>query len=469
MKMILLVPDGVGIRNYIFSSFIRNFIKDGNEVLVYHSISKSAIKEIQMNKSEIRNFKVIPDFKEKFIARLLRESIAYARILINKKKLNNITILKFWSPSKNGFKRKILYFLAEILGGILSNSYSLILKADTLYEKEIVKNKTTELIKKTLLDYQPDIILNLHQRAPSTAPIISSAIELNIKVATVIYSWDNVPKARLISRYDFYFVWSKLMKKELDVLYPEIASSQIHIVGTPQFEFYFQEKYHVDKCFFYDQFGLDIQKKTICFSGNDQASPYEAYYLNDLCEALCKIDQIDRPQIIFRRCPVDKTNRFNQVLKKYSHLIFSIDPDWGGVLGSDSCFSENYPRFNDVSLLVNTLKHSDLVINLGSTMAHDAAILDKPCLYLNYDPVVNSVFKVEDIYNFQHFRSMENLKAVGWINNKEEILQKIVSALINPLQVGKDRKKWLKKIVLHPIENSSRLLHKKILECISVS
>lgn len=469
MKMILLVPDGVGIRNYIFSSFTRNFIKDGNEVLVYHNISKSAIKEIQMNKSEIRNFKVIPDFKEKFIARLLRESIAYARILINKKKLNNITILKFWSPSKNGFKRKILYFLAEILGGILSNSYSLILKADTLYEKEIVKNKTTELIKKTLLDYQPDIILNLHQRVPSTAPIISSAIELNIKVATVIYSWDNVPKARLISRYDFYFVWSKLMKKELGVLYPEIASSQIHIVGTPQFEFYFQEKYYVDKEFFYDQFGLDIQKKTICFSGNDQASPYEAYYLNDLCEALCKIDQIDRPQIIFRRCPVDKTNRFNQVLKKYSHLIFSIDPDWGGVLGSDGCFSENYPRFNDVSLLVNTLKHSDLVINLGSTMAHDAAILDKPCLYLNYDPVVNSVFKVEDIYNFQHFRSMENLNAVGWINSKEEILQKIVSALINPLQVGKDRKKWLKKIVLHPIENSSRLLHKKILECISVS
>jgi hypothetical protein len=469
MKMILLVPDGVGIRNYIFSSFIRNFIKDGNEVLVYHSISKFAIEEIQMNKSEIRNFKVIPDFKEKFIARLLRESIAYARILINKKKLNNITILKFWSPSKNGFKRKILYFLAEILGVILSNSYSLILKADTLYEKEIVKNKTTELIKKTLLDYQPDIILNLHQRAPSTVPIISSAIELNIKVATVIYSWDNVPKARLISRYDFYFVWSKLMKKELDVLYPEIASSQIHIVGTPQFEFYFQEKYYVDKEFFYDQFGLDIQKKTICFSGNDQASPYEAYYLNDLCEALCKIDQIDRPQIIFRRCPVDKTNRFNQVLKKYSHLIFSIDPDWGGVLGSDSCFSENYPRFNDVSLLVNTLKHSDLVINLGSTMAHDAAILDKPCLYLNYDPVVNSVFKVEDIYNFQHFRSMENLNAVGWINSKEEIHQKIVSALINPLQVGKDRKKWLKKIVLHPIENSSRMLHKKILECISVS
>lgn len=469
MKMILLVPDGVGIRNYIFSSFIRNFIKDGNEVLVYHSISKFAIEEIQMNKSEIRNFKVIPDFKEKFIARLLRESIAYARILINKKKLNNVTILKFWSPSKNGFKRKILYFLAEILGVILSNSYSLILKADTLYEKEIVKNKTTELIKKTLLDYQPDIILNLHQRAPSTVPIISSAIELNIKVATVIYSWDNVPKARLISRYDFYFVWSKLMKKELDVLYPEIASSQIHIVGTPQFEFYFQEKYYVDKEFFYDQFGLDIQKKTICFSGNDQASPYEAYYLNDLCEALCKIDQIDRPQIIFRRCPVDKTNRFNQVLKKYSHLIFSIDPDWGGVIGSDGCFSENYPRFNDVSLLVNTLKHSDLVINLGSTMAHDAAILDKPCLYLNYDPVVNSVFKVEDIYNFQHFRSMENLNAVGWINSKEEIHQKIVSALINPLQVGKDRKKWLKKIVLHPIENSSRMLHKKILECISVS
>ena len=64
---------------------------------------------------------------------------------------------------------------------------------------------------------------------------------------------------------------------------------------------------------------------------------------------------------------------------------------------------------------------------------------------------------------------MENLKAVGWINSKDEILKKIVSALINPSQVGKDRKKWLEKIVLHPIENSSHILNKKILKCISVS
>jgi hypothetical protein len=466
MRILIIIPDGVGVRNYLFSNFISSFVKENNEVYIYHKLSNSAIKEIKKYKPEINNFKEIPGFIEKPKARILRESLAFARLLRNKKELNNNTILKFWNPSKKGIKKKILYFLSEILGFILSKSNKLIYKFDTIYEKEIEKDKITSFITKELLEINPDFVLNLHQRSIITAPIITAVKKINIKCGTVIFSWDNVPKAKLISRYDFYFVWSALMKNQLLKLYPEILTSQVKITGTPQFEFYFDEKLYQEKKQFFCKYGLDETKKTICFSGNDLSSPYESNYLNDICEELNKIEDKNRPQILFRQCPVDKSSRFNHVLKKYSHFVFPIHPDWRTEKEAEESFASIYPTPNDNFLLVNTVKHSDIVINLGSTVAHDFAVLDKPCLYVNYNPVRNPTFRVEDVFNFEHFKSMENLKAVGWINSKEEIKNKIISTLENPNKVGVDRKKWLSKIVLQPLSENSEVLKNTILKCI---
>ena len=339
MKILIIVPDGVGLRNFLYSNFTDYLNEGKHEVVLYHKISTSAIEEIQKQKPFLTNFVEIPHFIENFKARVLRESLAYARILRNEKLLQNKTILKFWSPSKKGIKKKVLYFGAELLGLFLSKKYSRIRKADQLFEKEIANSKKCKEIGVKLKKMQPDFILNLHQRSPLTSPIISAAHELNIKTATVIFSWDNVPKARLVSRYNYYFVWSELMKKELQLLYPEILSSQIKITGTPQFEFYFNKINFEEKKTFFNRYGLDINKKTICFSGNDLTSPYEANYLNDICQEVSKIDESIRPQIIFRRCPVDKTTRFDKTLEKYKHLLIVIDPDWRTEKEDDATFT----------------------------------------------------------------------------------------------------------------------------------
>lgn len=464
MKILIIVPDGVGVRNYLFSNFTSNLILENNEVFIYHNLSNSAINEIKRNKPELLNFIKIPYFVESPKIRLLRETLAYARLLRNKKTLNNKTILNFWMPSKKGFKKKLLYFIAENLGYILSKFENFIFYFDKIYEKEILKHKNTEINKKTLLEINPDFILNLHQRSPLASPIIAVAKKLNIKTATVIFSWDNVPKARLVSRYDYYFVWSDLMKNQLMLLYKEICPSKILVTGTPQFEFYFNDKNYLDKEVFFSKYGLDPNKKTICFSGNDPSSPYEANYLSDICEEVSKIEENIRPQIIFRKCPVDKTSRFDKVVEKYKKIIFCIQPDWRIEKEQEDSFASIYPTLYDNVLLVNTIAHSDLVLNLGSTMAHDAAVLDKPCLYLNYNPVNKSIFKVEDIFKFEHFKSMSDINPVGWVNSKDEVKKKIIYAINNPDKVGVDRKKWLKKIVLHPLENNSNILLKTILQ-----
>lgn len=462
MRVVLIVPDGVAVRNYLYSSFINELQAKGVEVVLYHQISNAAIEEVKRVQPTLTEIKAIPHFIEKPKARLLRESLAYARLKVNTKKLKNPTVMDFWNRNQKSLKQKMLYRLAEVLGTVFSWNYNLILKMEALYDSEISKDAIFEKITKDIEQLNPDYILNLHQRAPISAPIITVAKKKKIRTATVIFSWDNVPKARLISRYDKYLVWSDLMKNQLALLYPEIKMEQIKVVGTPQFEFYFKNEFIESRELFFSKYGLDINKKTVCFSANDATSPYEPNYFEDICEEISKIEESIRPQILFRKCPVDKTNRFDNIIEKYKSFVFPIEPDWRMEAGSSESFSSIYPAFNDVYLLVNTAKHSDVVINLGSTMAHDFAVYDKPCLYLNYDPVENSTCKVAMCYGFQHFKSMEGLEAVGWINSKLEISDKITLAINFPEKTGPDRKKWMQRIVNYPLDKNSVLLSEVI-------
>ncbi|MFC6876088.1 hypothetical protein ACFQZF_15390 [Flavobacterium myungsuense] len=469
MRIILIIPDGVVVRNYLYSDFVSKLTQKGFEIYVFHQIPNAAIAEIKSVTQDIKEFNFIAYFTEPFIARIIREIVVYARLLINIRKLENKSILYFWNRNQKGFKRKFLLNLSEFLGFFVSKSYNLILFLEKKYDNLMLNTNVAKQLSIEINRIKPDIVLNLHQRSIINAPIINYAKSKGIKTATVIYSWDNVPKARLISSYDNYFVWSELMKNELNLLYPEINKNQIKVVGTPQFEFYFDKKLHQAKAEFFNKYNLDVNKKTICFSSNDSSSPYDPNYLEDLCEEISKVDSVVRPQILFRINPFDKSGRFNTILEKYKKLVFVVNPDWRTESEGDVNFINIFPSYNDLYLLVNTVLHSDVVVNLGSTMAHDFAVLNKPGLYFNYDPELNSKLPVKEVYKFQHFRSMNTLEAVGWIDNKFEIAVKIIKAIQEPNQIGKDRTQWMEIIVEHPLnENSMKLVIELEKACTSV-
>ena len=81
----------------------------------------------------------------------------------------------------------------------------------------------------------------------------------------------------------------------------------------------------------------------------------------------------------------------------------------------------------------------------------------------------SSKLPVKEVYQFQHFRSMSTLEAVGWITSKLEIGDKILKAFEAPNQTGKDRTKWMEMIVKHPLnENSKNLANELEKACTSV-
>jgi hypothetical protein len=58
---------------------------------------------------------------------------------------------------------------------------------------------------------------------------------------------------------------------------------------------------------------------------------------------------------------------------------------------------------------------------------------------------------------------MKGLKAVGWINNKDEIKDQVIKTLSSPEMIAPDVQKWKEKLILHPLDKNSERIAKAIL------
>ena len=444
-KIVLLFPDGVGIRNYLYSDVFKGMEK---QLVLFHAFdakTEQAVKDI----TSIENSISIPKYSESLKEKFLRELICLARLKHNAKTVDNPTILTNWKSNHKGIFKTLFYKSIE-LASHLFTSYERILKLEKWYQKAIRNTNFYKEVREILVAIAPEKLFCSHQRGVQCAPIFAAAQDLGIETITVIYSWDNLPKARMALQANKYLVWSDYMKQELKLYYPEIKEQQIFVTGTPQFECYHQPENIIPKEVFYERYNLDTHKKIICYSGDDVLTcPDDPKYLDDLADELIKNNLDNKYQILLRRCPVDISGRFDKIISKYPDLIKQAPPLWN--FEPNSSWTTIYPLPEDVKLLVSTAYYSDVVVNLGSTMAFDFGMFDKPCAYINYDQEnkVNSNWSVKWIYQLQHFKSMVDKNSVIWINNKSEIKDKVI------LNKSSDSLEKWKDVVLSNYKESS--------------
>lgn len=439
MRVCFLIPDGVGIRNYLYSPILPLIHKGGAEIVIWHGLDPEVIQQSKKLHAGLHpeEFPFI-NHREDPIAQLLRDSVSYARLALNSKKLNNPTILDNWLPKKT-LKGKISNRVAAMLGKTIK-TYKQIVAVEDIIKSKNRKSDAYFKYKKELEGIKPDILFCTHQRMPNAGIAMLAAQDMGIKTVAAIFSWDNLPKGRLSVRANDYLVWSAYMKAELALYFPNIDQNRVHILGTPQFDFYKNQEIYQTKEEFAIINGLDPRKYWICFSGDDSlTSPHDPLYLKDLAENLQKHENI---QILFRPVPVEGHQRYLEVLEKCPNIVL-MPPKWM----HGKSWNTFFPYFEDIAILVNLARHCNAVINVGSTMALDFAQFDKPGLYVNYDVMPSHPWSIKRTYKFQHFRTMDGLNPIGWINTPQEIESKILQAIDNPSLVGPDREKWKEKIV----------------------
>jgi hypothetical protein len=450
-KIVLLFPDGVGIRNYLYSEVFQNIKAD---LVLVHNFDEATIATLKGNVS-LSETLTIPVYKETIKEKFLRELICLSRLQYNAQLVSNPSLLTNWNWNQKTLSKKLFYTAIEYAAPLFKK-YSRILKLEKRYQSAIRTTLFYKEAKAILEDIKPKAVFCSHQRGLNGAPFFAAAKDLGIPTTTVIFSWDNLPKARLALRADNYLVWSDYMKRDLELFYSEIPSSTIHVTGTPQFEFYEDSGNIIEKETFFQKYNLDPNKKIICFSGDDtKTSPDDPSYLRDIAEAITKAKLQGEYQILLRRCPVDVSGRFDIVVQEYKDLIREAAPLWHYSTSKD--WTTVYPSKEDVKLLVSTAFYSEIVVNIGSTMAFDFAMFNKPCVFINYDQENKKEkdWSVKTIYQFQHFRSMPNKETVIWLNNKEEIVDKIIKSEFDTTVI----QRW-KEIVIGDYKNASRAISK---------
>lgn len=452
IKTLLLFPDGVGIRNYLYTDV---FNASDQDLILFHNFDEDTIKEVSKI-TGINDSIRIPIYKETIKEKFLRELICLLRLKNNTELTKNETLLTNWKTNHKDLKNIIFYKGIEFCS-LFVKKYKEIISLEKKYQVAIRKTKYYQEIRTLLKNIEPDVLFCAHQRGVQCATIFAAAKDLGIKTSTVIYSWDNLPKARLALRANQYLVWSEYMKSEMQMYYPEISSDKVKVTGTPQFDCYKDSKNIISKNEFYEKYNLDLNKKIICFSGDDVlTSPDDPKYLNDLAVEILKNGLEQEYQILFRRCPVDVSGRYNQVIEKYSDLIKEAPPLWN--FDKSRNWTTIYPLKEDVRLLVSTVYYCDVVVNVGSTMAFDFAMFQKPCIFINYDQKVkfNTNWSVNTIYKFQHFRSMKSPSSVLWWNKKEQIAE-----LLNKKANLEAMNDW-KELILSENLNTTTVIQKAI-------
>ncbi|MDO9594959.1 MAG: hypothetical protein Q7J19_08200 [Lutibacter sp.] len=296
-----------------------------------------------------------------------------------------------------------------------------------------------------------------HQRPPFLAPLIFAAEQLRIKTATFIFSWDNLAsKGRMAGNFDYYLVWSNLMKEDLLHFYQSIDENQVAIVGTPQFEPYSMEKYGYDNAKLTYKFKIDPNLPIVLFTCNDASSENDPIYLELLANFIKNGNLIKAVNLIVRTSPAEEPTRFKEFAEKYPFIIWNY-PDWKIRRAEhQEAWTQRVPSMEDLNDLKSLLKYCDLCINVLSTITLDAFIFDKPVINPVFGNTENKMFDDQKFLNYAHLIKLVESNSTDIVKNENEFLDAINRILEKGDNKKMERENFLDLEIGKPIKGTSK-------------
>lgn len=454
-KILFIIPDGIGIRNYLYSDLFSKLHEEGVQIYLLHNLESRIIDYVKEEKNIPFGEEPLRKVRETRFQQFLRETSTYGRLKYNADLKQNPTILTNWFKIKNNPIKRAFQKITEIAGNTIS-SYEGIKYLEETNRLKWRRNPAFDGFKSDLSRIQPDFIFITHQRVSNLEPLCLAASDLNIPTLTAIFSWDNLPKARLPLRTDWYAVWSDYMKVEMSDYYPEIPQNKVVVVGTPQFDFHFNKDLIQSREEFANEFGLDVSKKWVLFSGDDElTSPHDPAYLEDVAHALEDNSDVT---ILFRQVPVCTVARYQKILDQFDNIVH-IPPKWK----KGEHWMSFYPLFDDVKLLMNLCFHCEFSVNIGSTIGLDFSYFEKPTVFLAYDAIHDGEWTTDTVYQFQHFKSFMGMDAVVFAKEKTQLKQLLEQLLQKPEDFATQKGKWRDKIASNRPDNLSSTQISKLL------
>ena len=276
----------------------------------------------------------------------------------------------------------------------------------------------------TLVTSNPGLIF-------AEVPLLRTAVQRRVRSVAVDPSWDNFTNKLIpVRRVDRLVVWNELMKQQA-MAFHGYRDEEITLAGTPQWDLYFREGATRPREVFFQSIGADPTRALLTLT----TTPYELYshhpHTIRILRAAMDSGAFGRPaQLLVRVHPRDDLAQYRE-FQGVPHIIIE-KPFRETVQAGDGMAA-------DVTLesqrhLADTMRHSDVVMNVASTIAIEAAIFDTPVVNFSFDGERVEEFSrsARRYYRFTHYQNITRHDAVRVAETPAQLIDCVAAYLRDP-------------------------------------
>lgn len=241
-------------------------------------------------------------------------------------------------------------------------------------------------------------------------PLLRTARRRGVPAMAIDPSWDNFTNKLLpVRRVDRLVVWNDLMRAQAIDLHG-YEPEQIRLAGVPQWDRYFSSGVTIGREEFCRRIGADPARRLVTLTTTPQELyPHHDHVLRVMAAAIAD-GRWPSTQILVRLHPRDEMAKYASFERIPTVIIeqpFRQTVRAGDGLALDvTADSQQH--------LADTLAHSDVIVNVASTIAVEAAIFDTPVVNVAFDGEREEEFarSARRYYQFTHYTNITRHHAV---------------------------------------------------------
>jgi hypothetical protein len=236
-------------------------------------------------------------------------------------------------------------------------------------------------------------------------PVLRTAARRGVRTIVVDPSWDNFTNKLVpVRRVDRLVVWNDIMKEQAVTLHG-YRPEQIRTSGPPHWDRYFQTSPNGTRDAFFRQVGLDPARRLITITTTPAA--LYSHFDHVIRVLLRAIDGncwgLDA-QLLVRLHPRDDLERYDG-FRGAPHIV--IEKPFKATVRAGDGLNVDITEDNQRHL-ADTLRYSDVIVTVASTIGIEAAIFDTPVVDVSFDGEAPSEFvrSARRYYQFTHYANV---------------------------------------------------------------
>jgi hypothetical protein len=265
----------------------------------------------------------------------------------------------------------------------------------------------------------------------SEVPLLRTAARRRVRSMAVDPSWDNFTNKLIpVRRVDRLIVWNELMKQQA-IDFHGYTPGEVRVAGTPQWDLYFKEGTLSPRDAFFRQIGADPSRKLVTVTTTPrELYPHHDHVLRVLIRAMTDNAWREQAQLLVRLHPRDEREAYAE-FEGTPHVI--IEKPFRSTVKAGDGLAIDITAENQRHL-ANTMRHSDVVVNVASTLAIEAAIFDTPVVNVSFDGETPSewVRSARRYYRFTHYLNITRHGAVRVAEQPSELIEQVGRYLDDP-------------------------------------